>query len=138
LVESNNKKIFFFVVDYYRHRTNLEHSLSATQSQQFEFLLTVLQQNNVIKSTLSICMLITKWDLSPDQSDDAAREFIRANYLALYNTIMRIKRTNPALDFVIHTFSIGEVTRINTYKFKPDNCEKIFDWLCNTSVYNLI
>jgi hypothetical protein len=138
LVESNNKKIFFFVVDYFRHRSNLENSLNATQSEQFEYLLSVLKQKNIIKSTLSICMLITKWDLSPDQSNDAAREFIRENYIALYNTINMIKRTNPALDFVIHTFSIGDVSRINTYKYNPKNCEKIFDWLCNTSTFSLV
>jgi hypothetical protein len=138
LVESNNKKIFFFVVDFFRHKSNMENSLSATQSEQFEYLLSVLQQKNIIKSTLSICMLITKWDLSPDQSDDAAREFVRENYLALYNAINLIKRTNPALDFVIHTFSIGDVSRTNTYKYNPKNCEKIFDWLCNTSTANLV
>jgi hypothetical protein len=137
LFESQNRKIFFFTIDFFIHHTNSEDQLEASQSAQFQNVLNFLEQNELLGDTIAICLLITKWDLCPNPSKEAAINFLENNYKNLYETCKDKARSNKHLDFKIFTFSIGDVRSSNSYIYNPSQSEGIFDWLCDTSYYEL-
>ena len=137
LFESNNKKIFFFTIDYFIHQSNSEGQLQASQSAQFVNVLNFLQQNKLINGTIAICLLITKWDLCPNPSPEAAKSFLENCYRNLFETCKDLERNNKALDFKIFTFSIGDVRPSNAYTYRPEKSQGVFDWLCDVSYYEL-
>ncbi len=137
LFESRNKKIFFFTIDYFIHHTHSEGQLEASQSAQFQNVLNFLRQNELLGDTIAICLLITKWDLCPNPSPQAAKDFLEQHYKNLYTTCKDLADSYRDLDFKIFTFSIGEVRPSNAYNYNPEQSEGIFNWLCDTSYYEL-
>ena len=137
LFESNNKKIFFFAIDYFIHHSRSEGQLQATQSAQFINVINFLVQNELITDTIAICLLITKWDLCPNQTPEAAKVFLEGNYRNLFETCKDLERKYKDLEFKIFTFSIGDVRSSNAYTYRPEKSEGVFDWLCDVSYYEL-
>lgn len=137
LFESRNKKIFFFTIDFFIHHTNSESQLEASQSAQFQNVLNFLEQSDLLGDTIAICLLITKWDLCPNPSAEAAKTFLESHYKNLYSTCKDLAESNRNLDFKIFTFSIGDVRSSNSYLYNPSQSQGIFDWLCDTSYYEL-
>lgn len=137
LFKSKNKKIFFFAIDYFIHHTNSEGQLEASQSAQFENVLNLLHHSNLLGDTIAICLLITKWDLSSNPSVEAAREFLDSNYKNLYSTCKHLSDNQKDLDFEIFVFSIGDVRNSGSYIYNSSSSSTIYDWLCDTSYYEL-
>jgi hypothetical protein len=134
LFESENKKIFFFAIDYYIDKNNKRDQIKASQSDQFINLINYLVSNKLIKETLGICLLITKWDLSENQSIEAAERFIRENYNGLYS---HCKDLEKHLAFRVFPLSIGKFRPSNMYDFDLESCEDIFNWLTSVSSYKI-
>lgn len=131
---SENFKIFFFAVDYHIH-DGRARSLEYSQSAQFEFIMEFLAENGTLEHTDAVCILITKWDLSPDQSQDAAEQFLREHYRNLVNLCdLFSKRYN--FEVKIFTYSLGQFDDIGNYTYNPEYSERIYRWICSFARQN--
>lgn len=123
-----NSKVIIMCVDYKVHTE--QQWVNVKQSNNFEFLLNFLDKNGTFNYTKTICLLITKWDQSPDRSEEAAVRFIEESYRSLFNACMRIQEKYN-LRFAIYPFSLGNVGRRNNCVYDSSDSEKIYNWLCS-------
>lgn len=127
----DNVKMLCCVIDYNIHR----EQQSATDIQQwmhFDWFLNLLDANGTMKKCVVISILITKWDLAPDQSPEGARSFLEREYKLLYKTCERYA-TMYKLKFQIITFSLGYFDARNAVTYNPKDSVKVVNWLCDNT-----
>lgn len=130
LFDSPNNKIIFLAIDYNSH-LNGNFQLSQ-QDDQFEFILKFLALHKMMDSVESICILITKWDMSKDKNEAAAKAFLESEYLNLFQVCKRFEE-EYGLNFRAFPFSLGDFNGSNRYEYNPLFSEQIYNFLCNAT-----
>ncbi len=127
-----NQKILFFTIDYKTHKGNLKNN-STKQVEHFDNAIQYFEQGGILKSTEAICILITKWDMSPDEGHEAAKEFLRKEYRAFIFRLEQLKE-NYGYKLLILPFSLGTFDTRENYRFDSNlGSAGVFEWLCSIS-----
>jgi len=127
-ISHENSKVVMLAVDFKVHTEY--HNDTFTQGARFEFIIKFLDAQGALNNTRAICILITKWDLSPDQSGAAAVRFLEEEYLALYRLCQDMS-AKYNLKFEVYTYSLGKFSRRNSFEYNPKDSEFIYNWLCS-------
>jgi len=130
-----NSKVLMLAVDYKLHATNSpSHAYTSygdtSQESQFDYIIRFMDKEGTLNYTKAICILITKWDMSPDQSEEAAIRFLESEYLGLFNLCQEMQ-AKYNLRFEIYRYSLGKFGRRNSYVYVPRDSETIYNWLCS-------
>lgn len=121
----DNQKILFCIIDF---KQTGENTLSKNQMKHFTWFVNLLDATKSLQRCAALSILITKWDLSPDQSPGAAERFIMSKYLNLYTICQELAKKNRLL-FPIITYSLGEFDSRNNIEFDSQDSDKVLDWL---------
>ena len=132
-LSNSNKKLLFFIVDYKMYSDG-EDTSGATQSQDFNLILSQLDNyENALKNTNCIYIIVNKSDKFPPNvtdKDKFAKEFFINNFRAVY-TNLKAKQEKYNFELRSFDFSIGNFVFNNSY-LKEMNYE------CPRSVLNSI
>ena len=135
LLNNNNRKIHFFIIDYHRHTQDPNPILNE--------LAAIFEQEKYFKRTTdNIYILISKADMfecEPNQRTDFARFFFDKKYGSFKNHLEMICRKNEIninkktgevdMDDFVLDFSIGNVYLQKICDFNSKSSEKIIDIL---------
>jgi hypothetical protein len=129
-LQHENSKLLVMAIDYQADNAAYSNSHVA-QADYFEYMLPMLRQMGTFHNTRAIVILITKWDLSPDQSDEAARAFLDRRYKNLASNCEQIEEEfrSSGLEFAIFKFSLGSFQRRNAYVYNPSYSQDFYEWL---------
>ena len=127
-MDHENNKVIMLAVDYKVH-SSFSHN-NTSQETQFDYIIKFLDKQGTLNNTEAICILITKWDLSPDQSEEAAIRFLEEEYLGLYNLCKQMEKKYK-LRFAIFRYSLGVFGRRNSYTYDPKDSKLLYNWLCS-------
>lgn len=119
-----NHKILIFAVDF---------SLGDTQEMNFFFILKFLEENKMLDTVYSIALVVTKWDCSPDRSNEAALRFVKENYKLLHDFCEDLEK-KYGLVYNLLKFSLGEFTDVSSYVYDSTDSEKLFAMLCKSPI----
>ena len=131
-LSDSNKKLLFFIVDYKMYSDG-EDTSGATQSQDFNLILSQLDNyENALKNTNCIYIIVNKSDKFPNvtDKDKFAKEFFINNFRAVY-TNLKAKQEKYNFELRSFDFSVGNFVFNNSY-LKEMNYE------CPRSVLNSI
>ncbi|AYQ36594.1 hypothetical protein [Runella sp. SP2] len=123
-----NLKMLFFVIDL-KIDLNEDDYENTDQWTHFQWFLELLRLNDVFSKTLTMSILITKWDLATDQSPEAAERFVKARYRGLYKILERYMDQYKNLKISIMPFSVGNFDARNTVSFDKSYSEKVLNWI---------
>ena len=116
-LSNSNKKLLFFVVDYHQH-TEDSFTNRATQDQDFNLILSQLDEyNKCLKNTYCVYIIVNKSDLFPDDVGDKnefAKEFFMENYRGFYTNLKSKQEKNGFQLQSLH-FSLGNFIFNNSY-----------------------
>ncbi len=126
---SPNNKIIFLAIDY-KMKPETEYNVS--QSARFEHIMQYFDKSGVLKNAEAVCLLITKWDESPDNSEEAASKFIKEEFLNLYRMCERYSK-KYSFKLEIYRYSLGDFKANLSYTYKDHDSKFLFDWLCSFS-----
>jgi hypothetical protein len=126
LFDSKNNKVLFLTIDYYAHLSGV--SYQARQDSKFNFILQFLEFHGMMNTVEAICILITKWDSSLDQSPQAAEDLLRHEYLTLYNMCREFEQKYQ-LQFRVFCYSLGQFDPTNQYNFDEYYSKQIYEFL---------
>jgi hypothetical protein len=108
-LESDNKKLIYFVLDYFMHNKGVT-SAGASQTSKMEHILSLLDDFGILNNTDGIFIIISKSDLFPIGVDrnQYALDFLQNKYR---NFLNNIKELQEKYDFEIklYPYSIGDV-----------------------------
>ena len=82
----------------------------------------------------AVVLIITKWDMSPDQSEEAAKQFLDNKYPSLINLCREYKEMFD-LKLYIYTFSLGLFHNEYYYEYDERDSKKMFNLLNLFSPY---
>lgn len=132
-LSNSNKKLLFFIVDYQMYSEG-EDTSGATQSQDFNLILSQLDNyEKALKNTNCIYIIVNKSDKFPPNvtdKDKFAKEFFMNNFRAVY-TNLKAKQDKYNFELRSFDFSVGNFVFNNSY-LKEMNYE------CPRSVLNSI
>ena len=132
-LSNSNKKLLFFIVDYQMYSDG-EDTSGATQSQDFNLILSQLDNyEKALKNTNCIYIIVNKSDKFPpnvEDKDKFAKEFFMNNFRAVY-TNLKAKQEKYGFQLRSFDFSVGNFVFNNSY-LKEMNYE------CPRSVLNSI
>ncbi len=126
LFDSPNNKVLFLTIDYYAHLSGVSHE--EKQDMRFYHIVKFLETYGMLETVEAICILITKWDSSADQSQQAAEELLRQEYLSLYNLCKELSR-EKGLKFRAFCFSLGTFDSSNQYVYDDFYSKQIYEFL---------
>jgi len=143
LLNSNNPKILFFIIDFDTEQFSSSSLLVRTKT-RFIYILDFFKTNDLIKDIDAIFIVITKWDLAEKMNKGllvekklTKEDFVNKRYPDLIAKIEDIKKLKPkgeTLESKILTFSLGEFNEANTiYKYESADSKNIFKHICNVS-----
>ncbi|MFZ4671398.1 MAG: TRAFAC clade GTPase domain-containing protein [Flavobacterium sp.] len=128
-LEHDNNKVFLFTIDYQSVNTAFRQATTLTS------ILTSLKEAKVLNYTISICLVITKWDCSglTDQSFDIQKEhahnFLNSHYLQLKNLCAEYS-SEFGFEFKIFPFSLGMIDKYDqTINFNYVYTENLYNWI---------
>ncbi len=132
-VTSDNHKIIVLAIDYYDEINSIQASTKAKD--KLEYSLKVLEKFNTLEKVDAILVVITKWDLNKDKSDDAAANFLTERGYKSLKRMCEDYSIDYNLEYTFQTFSLGNFYGINNqkYKYNPEYSEKIFNWFCKNT-----
>ncbi|MCC5944867.1 MAG: hypothetical protein JJT94_08020 [Bernardetiaceae bacterium] len=125
--ENPNRKIVFLAIDY-----GLTFSNDVSQRTQFDFILKFLEENGMIQNLECLVLILTKWDKSPDQSEEAAKDFLQKRYMSLIR-LCRDFKEKYGLNYYIYRFSLGKFHHAHSYDYNEADSKRIFELLCQFS-----
>ena len=132
-LSNSNKKLLFFIVDYQMYNEG-EDTSGATQSQDFNLILSQLDNyEKALKNTNCIYIIVNKSDKFPPNitdKDKFAKDFFMNNFRAVY-TNLKAKQEKYKFELRSFDFSVGNFVFNNSY-LKEMNYE------CPKSVLNSI
>lgn len=132
-LSNSNKKLLFFIVDYHMYNEG-ENTSEATQSQDFNLILSQLDNyEKALKNTNCIYIIVNKSDKFPPNvtdKDEFAKDFFMNNFRAVY-TNLKAKQEKYNFELRSFDFSVGNFVFNNSY-LKEMNYE------CPKSVLNSI
>jgi hypothetical protein len=128
-LNQENNKVFVLTINYGSKNSSFE------QARTFTSILTTLAEQNVLNYTISVCLLITKWDISGlvNESEEVqanhAREFLNTYYLNLKRTCEEFsQRFN--FDLRIFAFSLGTIDKYDqSIDFNPTYANNLYQWI---------
>ena len=127
-ISHDNDKVILLAIDF---RVHTGYNMSNTsQESQFDYIIRFLDQQGTLNNTKAICILITKWDLSEDQSEQAAIQFLKEEYLGLFNLCKEMEEKH-GLRFEIFRYSLGEFGRRSKYTYNAHDSILLYNWLCS-------
>lgn len=127
-ITHENSKVIMLAVDYNEHLSTSYSDIS--QASKFSFILQVLDKEEALKNAKAICILITKWDKSIDQSAEAAKAFLQEKYAEVY-MLCEMMKDKYKIKFEVYCFSLGQFTPRNSYVYDDKDSKLIFNWLCS-------
>lgn len=133
-IEGRNQKIIVLVIDY-EADMKVNSGEKTKQQSKLEFALQVLERHGALKTVDALCILITKWDMSPDSSDTAASKFLEEKgYKGLYALCKKFSKKYK-FSVEIQKFSLGKFYGIKNkkYVYSQADSEKMFQWFCDHS-----
>ena len=116
-LSNSNKKLLFFVVDYQMYAEG-EDTLDATQSQDFNLILSQLDQyEKALKNTNCIYIIVNKSDKFPKDiidKDEFAKDFFIKNFKSVY---VNLKSKQEKYKFQLRSlhFSLGNFVLNNSF-----------------------
>ena len=127
--ENNNTKILLLAVDF-----DLSGRVDIDQDTQFDFILQFLKKQKMIPQLEAVVLIITKWDMSPDQSEEAAKQFLDNKYPSLINLC---REYNEMFDLKLYIYTFSLVLFHNEYYYEYDerDSKKMFNLLNLFSPY---
>ena len=111
-----NKKLLLFIVDYKKY-TEGENPDESTQSQDFNLILSQLDQyEKSLNNTYCIYIIVNKSDQFPEgvDKDEFATEFFKENFKSVY-TNLRSKQEKHGFELRSLHFSLGNFVFNNSY-----------------------
>jgi len=134
LLNGNNRKIHFFIIDYDRDRDIIDAN-GLTQNDYLEAAVTFFRDNDIFrKSTDAIYIVVTKSDLMPYEKErraEYAKEYLNDNYMALI-TVLQSICMRYSLKFSTILFSLGNVYFRRICELDREPSKHILDTLINT------
>ena len=116
-LSNSNKKLLFFIVDYHQH-TEDSYSNHATQDQDFNLILSQLDNyKKCLKNTYCVYIIVNKSDLFPEDCGDKnlyAKQFFQENYRGFY-TNLQAKQEKNGFELRSLHFSLGNFIFNNSY-----------------------
>ncbi len=112
ILKSKNKKILFFVIDYYRHKQSDDFSMEASQASVLLTILDLLDREGTLASTDGLYIIISKSDLFPSHENklDHGEDFLWRHYGSfLQNCLRKQEKYHNRFQTVFFPYSIGNV-----------------------------
>jgi hypothetical protein len=139
-LDTKNKKLIFFVLDYARHIDMGWRSVTGTakRANKFQNILSKLDEYGTLNKTDGIYIIISKSDLFPDGKSkiEFAKEFVIENYKNFYaNCKLYQKRNNESFEINIIPYTIGEMKYENLLvKFNSQPASDLINLICTYSI----
>jgi hypothetical protein len=126
LFESKNNKVIFLTIDYNAHLSGLAYEVR--QDAKFDYILKFLDENGMLNTVESICILITKWDTDSGLDPGAAEKLLKKEYIGLYYLCSKYS-DKYKLKFKAFCFSLGRFDATNRYEYDDRYSKDIYEYL---------
>jgi hypothetical protein len=142
-LHNNNRKIIFFVVDYFKHNLGSIHQdEKGTQKDILNYVLKKLESDGTLEKTDSIQVIVSKSDLMPVGVDrnSCTKDFLNKYYLSFINELKRLNKKyniNPTRsnNVVVHPFSLGTFMLGKTFIYNDYDSTQLLQSLLNLSAH---
>jgi len=133
-LNSDNKKIFFLTLDYFKFLRGPDFNTVAEQSDIIMYILKLFEHNKIFDKTIAIYIILTKVDLNPNtlNSEKGVKEFTETHYLNLLHTVKELS-FKYRLSVKLLPFSIGKIKFEKLLEYDEEYSRLIFNNLVSTS-----
>ncbi len=142
-LQNDNRKVIFFVIDYFKHLIGTENVDMASQKAMLNFVLGKLDKDGTLAKTDSIQVIVSKCDLIPNSvkdRDSYVKQFLENNFNSFIQEVRRLNKkyninATRNNNVVVHPFSLGKFMLGKTFIFDNKDSKNLLSSLINLTAH---
>ncbi len=129
---SQNPKIILLIVSLIEEYVSVKIDgaiMKLKASELHNYILDFIKAQGLLDKVVSIGLIITKWDLAEDQSDDGFNNLINTKYKK-FEELLKSFKNEFGIPYDIFSFSIGDVDdKRKRYTYSDKGISDVYEWI---------